>query len=61
MNDNNSLNKIAFLESKLDLLETEFDYLTKILKKCGFSEGIKTLKETAIELIEENILSSDKG
>lgn len=50
----NLFKKIAKLESKLDLLETEFDYLNKILKECGFSKGIITLKETVAELLSEN-------
>lgn len=47
-------NKIAKLESKLDFYETEFQKLNFLLKKCGFSEGIKTLKESAMELLEED-------
>ncbi len=47
------LSKIAYLESKLDMLETEFDYVNKILRKCGFPEGIKTLKESALEILSE--------
>lgn len=55
MDNINLLKKIAKLESKLDLLETEFDYLNNLLKKCGFSNGITTLKETAKELITDKI------
>lgn len=54
MDNKRLLKKIAMLESKLDLIETEFDYLNKILIKCGFSKGIITLKESATELIAEN-------
>ena len=57
MNNKNLLKKIAYLESKLDLLETEFDYLNKLLKKCGFAKGIITLKETAAELLSESKIS----
>ncbi|NGX29048.1 MAG: hypothetical protein K940chlam1_01241, partial [Candidatus Anoxychlamydiales bacterium] len=35
MDTKNLLKKIGTLESKLDLLETEFDYINKILKRCG--------------------------
>ena len=56
MNNNKILNtKIASLESQLDLFETEIHYLNKLLIKCGFTEGLKTLKETA----NEHILESD--
>jgi hypothetical protein len=47
------LQKIAVLETKLDMLETEFFYLDKILKKCGFPEGIKTLKETVDSIVDK--------
>jgi hypothetical protein len=48
--------EIASLESKLDYYETEFTQLNALLKKCGFPQGIKTLKESAFELIEEDLL-----
>jgi hypothetical protein len=49
-------NKIAALESRIDYLETELSYLNKILVKCGFSEEIATLKETAAEMLQEQLL-----
>ena len=50
-------NKIAALESRVDHLETELSYLNKILVKCGFSEGIATLKLTVEEmLMEDNLI-----
>jgi hypothetical protein len=49
---NKMLRKMAALESKLDLYETEFCNLNTLLKNCGFNEGIKTLKESALELLE---------
>jgi hypothetical protein len=49
-------NKIAALESRIDHLETELSYLNKILIKCGFSEGIATLKETVEEMLQEQLL-----
>ncbi len=54
MENKRLLKKIAKLETKLDLLETEFDYLNKILIKCGFPKGITTLKKSAIEIISES-------
>ncbi len=45
--------QIAALESKVDLLESEIIHLDEILKKCGFSSGITTLKATVLELLGE--------
>lgn len=52
-NNNKLLANIASLESKLDMFETELSYINGLLYECGFPEGIKTLKETAQELILE--------
>ncbi len=43
--------RIAQLESVNDQLTSEFNYLNTILKKLGFEEGIKTLKEAATEML----------
>ncbi len=43
--------RIAQLESRVDLLETEFDHLDRMLKQFGFEEGIKTLAEALNEVI----------
>jgi hypothetical protein len=43
--------RIAFLESQVDLLETELTTLNELLLNCGFPEGIKTLKSTVEELL----------
>ena len=48
--------RAAKLESVCDQLQSEMDYLDKLLKKVGFEEGIKTLKEAAIELIDKKNL-----
>lgn len=45
--------RIASLESKTDLLESELMYLNDMLIRCGFPEGIHTLKETVKELLAE--------
>jgi hypothetical protein len=45
--------KIAGLESHVDLLESELSYIDQLLLKCGFPEGIKTLKTTVEELLSE--------
>ena len=49
--------KLARLESKLDFYETELSYLNKLLRKCGFDQGINTLKEAAKELLKEEAKS----
>jgi hypothetical protein len=46
--------KVASLESKVDMLESELMYLNDMLTRCGFPEGIKTLKETVQELLAED-------
>ena len=51
---------IAKLVSKIDQLETELVYLNKILIQVGFTEGIKTLKQSVEELIEEESLEPAK-
>jgi uncharacterized coiled-coil protein SlyX len=53
--------RIAALESQVDLQEAELMHLHEMLIRCGFSEGIKTLKATVEEyLAEENQFSTQK-
>ncbi len=55
MNNTTELNsRIAGLESHVDLLESELSYIDQLLLKCGFPEGIKTLKKTVEELLSES-------
>jgi hypothetical protein len=57
MNNTTELNsKIAGLESHVDLLESELSYIDQLLLKCGFPEGIKTLKMTVEELLSESAI-----
>jgi hypothetical protein len=51
--------KIAKLESLYDQLQSEMNYLDSLLKEVGFEEGLKTLKEAALELKEKK-KSSEK-
>jgi hypothetical protein len=52
--ENNELHrKVASLESKVDMLESELGYLNDLLVRCGFPEGISTLKATVEDLLEE--------
>lgn len=54
--------KIATLETEVDMLETELNCLNDILTRCGFPEGIKTLKSTALELLrQEGVYAMKKG
>ncbi len=57
--DNNK--KIAALESLVDHLKTELSYLNDLLIRCGFSEGISTLKMSAEELLKENQVLEQKS
>ncbi|MBS0627034.1 MAG: hypothetical protein JSS09_02360 [Verrucomicrobia bacterium] len=41
----------AYLESKVDLLETEISYLDDMLRRCGFPEGIQSLKLAVAEVL----------
>jgi hypothetical protein len=51
---NNDLrSKVAYLETKVDMLESELSYLNDMLVRCGFPEGIMTLKATVEELLAE--------
>jgi hypothetical protein len=59
--DNNMLQlraRVASLESKIDMLEAELTYLNDMLVRCGFPEGVKTLKETVVELLAEDASQS---
>ncbi len=51
MNKEKLEQKIAKLESLNDQLTAEFNNLNSVLKKLGFDEGIKTLKEAATEML----------
>ena len=53
--------KIAKLESLYDQLQSEMNYLDNLLKEVGFEEGLKTLKEAAIELKDKKKNSDNKG
>ena len=53
MKEKELFRKIAQLQSKLDMLETEIVYLNQILKRCGFQKGVETLKVCALELLAE--------
>ncbi len=52
MTTNHLERKIAKLESLCDQLQAERSYLDTILKEIGFEEGLKTLKEAALEMLD---------
>ncbi len=45
---------VAALETRVDQLETELTQLNLLLKKVGFPDGIATLKESALEILEQD-------
>lgn len=56
MNKTQLQKKIAYLEFIHDQLESEFTYLNHILKSVGFPRGIASVKEVAVDLLEEEDL-----
>jgi hypothetical protein len=66
MKQNDLMKKMAKLESINDQLVAELRFLDEIARKLGFSDGLKTLKEAALELIEieeemGDIISEDEA
>lgn len=47
--------KIAHLESVNDHLLTEVGYVDQLMRMIGFSEGLKTVKVTAEEIIKKGL------
>ena len=54
--NNKHLNNVAKLESHIDYLESEINYLDTLLYKVGFPEGISSLKESAEDLLSERLI-----
>lgn len=54
------LKKVAKLESVNDQLATEISYLESLTKSLGFAQGLKTLKEAALELLEQDQRKTSK-
>ena len=46
------LNKMSKLESLNDQLLAELSYVDQLMRSVGFTDGLATIKATAIELIE---------
>lgn len=45
--------KIAKLETLCDQLQAERTYLDHLLREIGFEDGLKTLKEAALEMLDK--------
>ena len=55
------LKKIAKLESINDQIASELNYLEKLARALGFAEGLKTLKEAALEMLETDQKKGSKS
>ncbi len=55
------LRRQAQLESENDMLRTELEYLDQLMRQAGFSDGLATVKATALELIESAQNQDDKA
>ena len=44
--------RVAFLESRVDMLEAEIIHLNRLLIQFGFSKGIESLKQSIQELLD---------
>ena len=53
------LQKIAYLEFVNDQLVSEIDYVDSLLKIIGFPDGLETIKSAAQEVIDEEGLELD--
>lgn len=53
------LKKIAALESINDQLSTEVEYVDRLMRLLGFSDGLLTVKSTAQEIIEKGYLEDN--
>ena len=47
------LKRIAYLEFTNDQLQTELTDIDQLLREAGFPEGIESVREVAIELLNE--------
>ena len=54
MANDNLRKRVSELESLNDQLQSEIRYLDDLLKEVGFEEGLKTLKEAAQEMIDQD-------
>ncbi len=55
MNLEEARQKIAYLEFVNDQIISELRYVDKLLRRTGFVDGLKSLKEAAEEVLEEQM------
>jgi hypothetical protein len=55
------LEKVAYLEFVNDQMSAELQYLDSLLKSVGFSDGLKSVKCAAQEILEQEQNSQDLG
>lgn len=54
MNNKDELQRrVAWLESRLDQVESELAELNHLLVNCGFPDGVRTLRATITDLMDE--------
>ncbi len=53
MDNKNLQRKVAILETKLDMVESELTHLNHLLIQCGFTDGTESLKSTLQEILDE--------
>lgn len=54
MSDQQLLHRIAQLEFEHDQLEAEMQYIDQLLRSVGFTNGLETVKVTALDLLEND-------
>lgn len=54
------MKKIAVLESINDQLSAEVEYVDRLMRLLGFSEGLLTVKSTAQEIIDNGYLEDEE-
>lgn len=59
MQDKQLLREIAKLEFEHDQLLAEMEYIDKLLRRVGFSDGLETVKWAAKDLVEEHCLDEE--
>lgn len=53
------MKKIAVLESINDQLSAEVEYVDRLMRMLGFSEGLLTVKSTAQEILDNGYLEEE--
>lgn len=56
MSDQDLMKRIAYNESLHDQLATELDELDGLLKSTGFPRGVASVKEVALEMLQDGTI-----